>query len=135
MEVSQLLGLQEPWQHQVFRGAGGKGSRKYGALEGHSNPLHYSGLENPMDREAWQATGHRVTKGQKCRSNTTCTSAGLFLASGSSVPLGIMHSGGVVAWIRLWQHRLHRSASDYCHRIYGAIRAFSSLWQLCPSED
>ena len=23
---------------------------------GHDNPLHYSCLENPMDREAWQAT-------------------------------------------------------------------------------
>ena len=29
---------------------------------GHDNPLHYSCLENPMDRGAWQATVHRVTK-------------------------------------------------------------------------
>ena len=29
---------------------------------GHGNPLQYSCLENPMDREAWQATVHRVTK-------------------------------------------------------------------------
>ena len=29
---------------------------------GHGNPLQYSGLENPMDRGAWQATVHRVTK-------------------------------------------------------------------------
>ena len=29
---------------------------------GHSNPLQYSCLENPMDRGAWQATAHRVTK-------------------------------------------------------------------------
>ena len=29
---------------------------------GHGNPLHYSSLENPMDREAWRATVHRVTK-------------------------------------------------------------------------
>ena len=27
---------------------------------GHGNPLQYSCLENPMDREAWQATVHRV---------------------------------------------------------------------------
>ena len=26
------------------------------------NPLQYSCLENPMDRRAWQATVHRVTK-------------------------------------------------------------------------
>ena len=30
----------------------------------HSNPLQYSCLENPMDREAWQATAHGVAKSQ-----------------------------------------------------------------------
>ena len=29
---------------------------------GHGNPLQYSCLENPMDRGAWQATVHRVSK-------------------------------------------------------------------------
>ena len=29
---------------------------------GHGNPLQYSCLENPMDRKAWWATVHRVTK-------------------------------------------------------------------------
>ena len=29
---------------------------------GKGNPFQYSCLENPMDREAWRATGHRVTK-------------------------------------------------------------------------
>ena len=28
----------------------------------YSNPCRYSCLENPMDREAWQATVHGVTK-------------------------------------------------------------------------
>ena len=31
---------------------------------GHGNPFQYSCLENPMDRGAWWATVHRVTKGQ-----------------------------------------------------------------------
>ena len=31
---------------------------------GHGNPLQYSCLENSMDRAAWQATVHRVTKSQ-----------------------------------------------------------------------
>ena len=31
---------------------------------GHGNPLQYSGLENPMDRGARQATVHGVTKSQ-----------------------------------------------------------------------
>ena len=29
---------------------------------GHSNPLQYSRLENPMDRGAWRATVCRITK-------------------------------------------------------------------------
>ena len=28
----------------------------------HGNPLQYPCLENPMEREAWQATVHRVTE-------------------------------------------------------------------------
>ena len=30
--------------------------------EGNGNPLQYSGLENPMDRGAWQATVHEAAK-------------------------------------------------------------------------
>jgi len=32
--------------------------------EGNGNPLQYSCLGNPMDRGAWQATVHGVTKSQ-----------------------------------------------------------------------
>jgi len=31
---------------------------------GHGNPLQYSGLENSMDRGAWQAAVHGVAKSQ-----------------------------------------------------------------------
>ena len=31
---------------------------------GYGNPLQYSGLENPMDRGAWQAMVHRIAKSQ-----------------------------------------------------------------------
>ena len=31
---------------------------------GNDNPVQYSCLENPMDRGAWWATVHRVTKSQ-----------------------------------------------------------------------
>ena len=31
---------------------------------GHGNPLQYSCLENPMDRAAWWATVHSVTRSQ-----------------------------------------------------------------------
>ena len=37
VEVVQLRGLQGFWQHQVLRGVGGQGSRKYSALEGYGN--------------------------------------------------------------------------------------------------
>ena len=32
--------------------------------EGHGNPLQYSCLDNPMDRGAWRATVHGVTRSQ-----------------------------------------------------------------------
>ena len=32
--------------------------------EGNGNPLQYSCLENPMDRGAWQAIIHGITKSQ-----------------------------------------------------------------------
>ena len=31
---------------------------------GHGHPVQYSCLENPTDREVWQATVHRVVKSQ-----------------------------------------------------------------------
>jgi len=37
------------------------GSGRYPG-EGNDNPLQYSCLGNPMDREGWQATVHVVTK-------------------------------------------------------------------------
>ena len=36
---------------------------------GNGNPLQYSCLGNPMDRGAWQATVHGVTKSQTQLSN------------------------------------------------------------------
>ena len=33
--------------------------------EGNGNPLQYSCLGNPMDREAWQVTVHGVAKSRK----------------------------------------------------------------------
>ena len=41
--------------------------------EGNGSPLEYSCLENPMDRGAWQATVHGVTKSQTQLSNFTFT--------------------------------------------------------------
>ena len=41
--------------------------------EGNGKPLQYSFLENPMDRGAWQATAHGVTKSLTRLSNFTFT--------------------------------------------------------------
>ena len=40
---------------------------------GRDNPLKYSGLENPMDGEAWKATVHGVTKSQTQLNDFTFT--------------------------------------------------------------
>ena len=40
---------------------------------GNGNPLQYACLENPMDRGAWQATGHRVAKSRTRLSDWACT--------------------------------------------------------------
>ena len=47
--------------------AGGPGSIPVSGRypgEGNGNPLQYSYLENSMDRGAWQATAHGITKSQ-----------------------------------------------------------------------
>ena len=38
------------------------GSVPGSGVNGNGNPLHYSCLENPMDRGAWRATLHGVAK-------------------------------------------------------------------------
>jgi len=49
--------MQEPQETQV-RSLG----REDSPGGGHGNPLQYSCLENPMDRGAWWATVHGVSK-------------------------------------------------------------------------
>ena len=77
MQISLIGKWQELLKKKCFPGgsdgkefacnAGGLGSiprsgRSPGG--GNDNPLQYSSLENPMDRGAWQATVHGVTKSQ-----------------------------------------------------------------------
>ena len=42
--------------------------------EGNGNPLQYSCLENPMDREAWKTTVHGITKSRTRLSDFTLLS-------------------------------------------------------------
>ena len=41
--------------------------------EGNGNPLQYSCLENPMDRGAWRATVHGITKESETTATTPTT--------------------------------------------------------------
>ena len=44
--------------------------------EGNGNPLQYSCLENPMDRGAWRATVHGITKSRTRLNHRHITFAG-----------------------------------------------------------
>ena len=46
---------------------------------GHGNPLQYSCLENPMDRGAWRATVHGVSKSRTQTEVTWCAHTPRFL--------------------------------------------------------
>ena len=65
---------------------------------GHGNPLQYSCLENPADREAWWVAVHRVTKSwtllkQLCTHNLDGKSVQYWLPlAGSSKTLGVLAS-------------------------------------------
>ena len=45
-----------------MRDAGSMPGSERSSGGGHGNPLQYSCLENPVDREAWCATVHGITK-------------------------------------------------------------------------
>ena len=57
----------------------------------HGNPLQYSHLENPMDRETWRATVHRFVKSQK-RLQQPSTYAYTYLASNLAISLSDVYS-------------------------------------------
>ena len=60
--------------------------------EGNGNPLQYSCLENSMDRGAWWATVHRVTKSQTWLSTHTHTRAGSQRPANSKGLTGVVGS-------------------------------------------
>ena len=67
-QLSQLLNLDFPGSSngkESACNAGDQGSipgLRSSSGEGNSNPLHYSCLENSMDREAWWATVYGIAK-------------------------------------------------------------------------
>ena len=65
---------------------------------GHGNPLQYSCWENPMDRGAWRATVHGVTKSQTSLCDLTLLSGMIFLISLSDSLL-LVHRNAVDFYI------------------------------------
>ena len=49
---------------ETIRDAGSVHGSGRSPAGGHGKPLQYSCLENPLDREAWRATVHRVAESQ-----------------------------------------------------------------------
>ena len=69
---------------------------------GHSNPLQYSCLENPMDKGAWWATVHGVAKNRtrqstQARGRSRCWSRDAPSSHGPAAPRGCNQSGLVLA--------------------------------------
>ena len=59
---------------------------------GHSNPLQYSCLENPMFRGPWQATDHRVTRVRHDWNDFLLLLFGFSFMFNSLRPHGLQHS-------------------------------------------
>ena len=64
-----------------------------------ANTLQYSCLENPPDREAWQATVYRVTKSLTRPKQPCMHRRNIFFACGSSAPVRVEHEVGTAAWL------------------------------------
>ena len=65
---------------------------------GHGNPLQHSCLENPMDRGAWRAIVHRVTKTQtRLKRLSTHTKSGNREVGGRDIPARCLKVGVVPA--------------------------------------
>ena len=88
--------------------------------EGHGNPLQYSCLENPIDRCAWRATVHGVTKSRtRLKRLSTCTLAN-WISQVTSLqdfvldsPISHMDTQAALTWAELMavlaQRNAHRS--------------------------
>ena len=76
--------------------------------EGNGNPLQYSYLENPMDRGAWQAAVHGVTKSRTRPSDFTLTfhlhALEKEMATHSNVLAWRIQGWGSLVGCRLWGH-------------------------------
>ena len=127
------------WAAGVLAAPGPQGARAAGNMCSRrgwqpvlANTCQYSCLENPPDREAWQATVYRVTKSrtllkQPCmhRCKTHC---------GSSAPTRAEREGGAAAWPAGTLVASVQGHGCLHHRSSGPIRAFFRASCSWPSE-
>ena len=90
--VGNLPEMQEWRQTQVRRSPGG----------GHGDPLQYSCLENPMDREAWWATVHRVAKCRTRLKQLSTHACSVTLVNQESFLGGSEHFSCWCYWFIFW---------------------------------
>ena len=64
-----------------------------------ANTLQYAWLEKPPDREAWQATVHRVARNWTQPKQPHMHRCQNLFACGSSAPVRVEHEGGAAAWV------------------------------------
>ena len=69
--------------------------------EGNGNPLQYSCLEDPIDREAWQVTVHEVARVRHDLVTKPPTRKGMEISKGSQVA-GVGWGGGVGGGGGVW---------------------------------
>ena len=62
-----------------------------------TNTLQYSCLENRPDREAWEATVHRIAKSRDDPSDPACMDMLIFVC-GSSAPVRVEPDDGPACW-------------------------------------
>ena len=75
---------------------------------GHGNPLQCSCLENPMDRGAWRATVHGVTKGRTQEMRQSAHAGLLLLGSFSCFAANL-----IILKQKVWQASLLRASHPY----------------------
>ena len=96
---------------------------------GHGIPLHYSCLENLMDRGAWQATVHRVTKSQTWLKRLNSSSSHYFFKI--SAPFSLSSPSETLIMYRLY------SSCRLSLLLFILFSLFSSDWiiQNCLSSE
>ena len=103
VEVVQLLGSQQFWQHQYSRELAARAAgnivlwKGMATSTGQYAPVFLPG--DPPDREAWQATVYRVAKSWTRLKRPCAHRRKTIFACGSSAPVRVEHECGTAAWL------------------------------------